>query len=543
MKRKLPSDTSNEQCEGTEQEPENLFAPEPIKPEHLELPEELKDVDFDIDGAASWGKCAPYNSQKQLHISPPDDEPVFDEESPALCFHVNGIDGRARAATVHFPNGGPPVPTPRFMPVGTKGTLKGVLPDEIANMKCPIILANTYHLEIQPGTELIDSVFGGLHNFMGGMVPSSLDSSTDSANDAANKTKSNTDGRMQKRLYNLLTDSGGFQMVSLASLSVVTEDGVLFKSPYTGKNMMLRPEDSIRCQNDIGADVIMQLDDVISSVSVDQGRFRVATLRTLRWYDRCVEAHRAPEKQNLFPIMQGHLDVSKGGLRELCLAGFKARDQSSSNRAKREESSKRQKPDGPKRRIPGFAIGGLAGGESKEEFWRVVDHACRHLPDDRPRYLMGVGYPLDLVICTALGVDMYDCVYPTRTARFGVALVDEGQMKLKRHEFAPGNLIENSDIPIDADCPCEACSRGVTRGRLHALLKANNPIAVQLITQHNVTYMMGLVTRMRESILRNEFPQFVRKFMKKHFSGEGTNGPVPEWVKDALNAVGISLES
>jgi len=241
--------------------------------------------------------------------------------------------------------------------------------------------------------------------------------------------------------------------------------------------------------------------------------------------------------------MQGHLDVSKGGLRELCLAGFKARDQSSSNRAKREESSKRQKPDGPKRRIPGFAIGGLAGGESKEEFWRVVDHACRHLPDDRPRYLMGVGYPLDLVICTALGVDMYDCVYPTRTARFGVALVDEGQMKLKRHEFAPGNLIENSDIPIDADCPCEACSRGVTRGRLHALLKANNPIAVQLITQHNVTYMMGLVTRMRESILRNEFPQFVRKFMKKHFSGEGTNGPVPEWVKDALNAVGISLES
>eukprot|EP00536_Pseudo-nitzschia_multiseries_P007437 jgi/Psemu1/195568/e_gw1.175.56.1 len=409
------------------------------------------------------------------------------------------------------------------MPVGTKGTLKGVLPDEIADMKCPIILANTYHLELQPGTELIDSVFNGLHNFMGGTVS----------------------------LYNLLTDSGGFQMVSLASLSVVTEKAVVFKSPYTGKPMMLRPEDSIRCQNDIGADIIMQLDDVISSVSVDNGRFKVATLRTLRWYDRCVKAHRAPERQNLFPIMQGHLDVSKGGLRELCLAGFKYRDQSSNSPKNDRISTEKEQTDGQvettwvaQRRIPGFAIGGLAGGETKEDFWKVVDHACRHLPDDRPRYLMGVGYPLDLVVCTALGVDMYDCVYPTRTARFGVALVDEGLIKLKRHEFAPGNLIENSNIPIDANCPCEACSRGVTRGRLHALLKANNPIAGQLITQHNVTYMMGLVTRMRNAILQKEFPLFVREFMTKHFAGEDNdNGQMPDWVKNALNAAGISLEN
>jgi len=554
MKRKFPTGSEDDQKDEKKKQEEVCYAPEIIKPELLELPSELKYIDFQVNGAASWGKCAPYNPQRQLRISALNEKPVFNEESPALCFYVHGIDGRARAATVHFPNGGPPVPTPRFMPVGTKGTLKGVLPDEIANMKCPIILANTYHLEIQPGTELINSVFNGLHNFMGGMMPSSFNLSapqpdqivnheTDNKTDIEESFKNkNIKGRQQRRLYNLLTDSGGFQMVSLASLSVVTEDGVMFKSPYTGENMMLRPEDSIRCQNDIGADVIMQLDDVVSSVSVNEERFRAATLRTLRWYDRCVKAHRAPERQNLFPIMQGHLDVSKGGLRELCLAGFKCRDQF--NNSSSEGNSKKLKHTmSTRKRIPGFAIGGLAGGENKDDFWKVIDHACRHLPDDRPRYLMGVGYPLDLVVCTALGVDMYDCVYPTRTARFGVALVDEGQMKLKRHEFAPGNPVGNSNVPIDTECPCEACSRGVSRGRLHALLKANNPIAVQLLTQHNVTYMMGLVSRMRESILRKEFHVFVRSFMKKHFSSKYNNVQVPEWVKDALNAAGISLES
>ena len=148
---------------------------------------------------------------------------------------------------------------------------------------------------------------------------------------------------------------------------------------------------------------------------------------------------------------------------------------------------------------------------------------------------MGVGYPIDLVVCTALGVDMYDCVYPTRTARFGVALVDEGGMKLKRHEFAPGSSIQNSTIPIDADCPCQCCSWGVSRGRLHALLKANNSLAVQLLTQHNVTYMMGLVNRMRKSILEKKFPLFVKEFVGKQPE------PPAKWVKDALKAAGIIL--
>ena len=149
----------------------------------------------------------------------------------------------------------------------------------------------------------------------------------------------------------------------------------------------------------------MQLDDVISSVQSNDERFRLATLRTLRWYDRCVKAHSKPHNQNLYPILQGHLDISPGGLREICLAGFKHRDiggiRSETSPASSEEEQ---------RTIPGFAVGGLAGGEAKEDFWKVVDHACRHLPDNRPRYLMGVGYPLDLVVCTALGIDQYDCV-------------------------------------------------------------------------------------------------------------------------------------
>jgi queuine tRNA-ribosyltransferase len=259
------------------------------------------------------------------------------------------------------------------MPVGTKGTIKGVTVEELTSdpsLDNAIILANTYHMALQPGTETLKEL-DGLHSFMG-----------------------------WKR--NILTDSGGFQMVSLLKLAEITEEGVTFESPFTkGERMLLRPEDSISHQNDIGSDIIMALDDVVSSVTDDRKRFQIATYRTLRWLDRCFAAHANPATQTLFPIVQGGLDVSVGGLREQCLAGFRNRD------------------DG----ICGYAIGGLAGGETKGEFWRVVDQCCRALPDTKPRYLMGVGYPLDLVVCTALGVDMYDCTYPMHTAQFGVALV------------------------------------------------------------------------------------------------------------------------
>ena len=496
----------------------------------MELPAELQSIDFSETNAVAWDKYQPYSDIPPV-LTPVDAPPAF-AMSPghqrALCFHLHATDGRARAGTIHFPNSAPPVPTPRFMPVGTKGTLKGLLPEEIEDADCPMILANTYHLALQPGTELIQSLFGGLPTFMGGQVPVVQDKAL-----STSSSSSSSDTKTSRRLFNLLTDSGGFQMVSLAALSVVTEEGVIFESPYTkGECMTLRPEDSIRCQNEIGADVIMQLDDVISSVAADPDRFRLATLRTLRWYDRCVQAHTRPDVQNLYPILQGHLDTSPGGLREICLAGFRERDLGGfATTANAADAAGKEH-----RTIPGFAIGGLAGGETKDDFWKVVDHACRHLPDNRPRYLMGVGYPLDLVVCTALGVDQYDCVYPTRTARFGVALVDEvgGLLKLKQHEFAT-----QTDLVIQENCPCSCCSRNVSRARLHALVKSqHNVLAVQLLTQHNVCYMMGLVKRMRGAILEGTFPDFCRAFLKTHF---GDDVEIPQWVRDAMQAAGITL--
>jgi queuine tRNA-ribosyltransferase len=455
------------------------------------LPSELESVDF--SRRIAWGKCSPVpnNSSGPETISAPPlplisegTSPCFTEQSPALCHQIHAVSGQARACTIHLKHGA--VPTPIFMPVGTKGCLKGVSVEEIVSdpaLNCPIILANTYHMALQPGTDVLRQM-GGVHKFMG--WPRSL-----------------------------LTDSGGFQMVSLLKLAEITEEGVTFESPFSEKKerMLLRPEDSIRHQNDIGSDIIMALDDVVSSVVVDDARFRVATYRTLRWLDRCFAAHANPDSQNLFPIVQGGLDTSLGGLREQCLAGFRNRDD----------------------KIPGYAIGGLAGGESKDDFWRVVDQCCRALPDNKPRYLMGVGYPLDLVVCTALGVDMYDCVYPTRTARFGVALVPgkaPGTMRLKNHEFwEDANIIQDG-------CACQACSRGITRARLNALLKCGNSIAVQLLTQHNIAFMMSLVRRMRQAILEDKYSAFAREFVHEQYPEKES---VPQWVKEALASAGIEL--
>ncbi|CAE7609179.1 QTRT1, partial [Symbiodinium microadriaticum] len=221
----------------------------------------------------------------------------------ALQFEVLSKVSHARAGNVRLPHGN--VRTPVFMPVGTKGTIKALSTEQLLDdaMAPEIILGNTYHLALQPGTELLAEL-GGLHNFMNWK-------------------------------NNLLTDSGGFQMVSLLDLAEITEEGVKFKSPVDGTEMLLTPEESIKCQNEIGADIIMQLDDVVSSVSDDMDRFREATARSVRWLDRCIAAHKRPHDQNLFGIIQGGLDVSEGGLRDECLAAMIARD------------------------LPGYAIGGL----------------------------------------------------------------------------------------------------------------------------------------------------------------------------------------
>ncbi len=361
--------------------------------EYLQLPPELQVVDF--TKRVSWGKFQPY-SNIPAPIIQLDTEPIYDiESSPALCHHINAMSGRARACTIHVRQQSStavpdrPITTPMFMPVGTKGCIKALTFQELTSdpaLQCPIILANTYHLAIQPGTELINDM-GGLHQFQG--LPNlfhTINSSSDNL-----KTPCNVDTNGEVLPYNLLTDSGGFQMVSLAKLSEVTEDGVAFENPYnqqqqhpkqerkggndsfagTKDMLLLRPEDSIRHQNNIGANIIMALDDVISSVSANDERFQIATYRTLRWYDRCYNAHTKKQTQNLLPIVQGGLDTAMGGLREHCLAGFRHREQTL------------------RYITPGYAIGGLAGGEEKDHFWKVIDQCCRALPDDKPRYLMG----------------------------------------------------------------------------------------------------------------------------------------------------------
>ncbi|KAL7539211.1 hypothetical protein ACHAXR_010879 [Thalassiosira sp. AJA248-18] len=508
------------------------------------LPLELANVDW--TKPISWGKFAPYPPSEgetsksdgddaprtiapPLPLTPENTPPTFQPPHLALTFHVHATSGRARCTTLHLPHG--PISTPVFMPVGTKGTLKGLTPMDVTNsdaLNNQIILANTYHLALQPGTELIRDAGenGGLHEFMGWD-------------------------------RNILTDSGGFQMVSLLKLAEITEEGVTFENPFKddavdgdkrvsaeidGENkdnvsgrkrpasptstdmMLLRPEDSIHHQNNIGSDIMMALDDVVSSVADDKTRFQVATYRTLRWLDRCFSAHRRPHDQNLFPIVQGGLDTSPGGLRDICLAGFRLRDD----------------------KAPGYAIGGLAGGESKDDFWKVVHHCCCALPDTKPRYLMGVGYPLDLVVCTALGVDMYDCVYPTRTARFGVALVDgeaPGTLRLKGHACAEDHRV------IMEGCKCMACcdgnidGGGYTRARLHAMLKNDNPLAVSLVTHHNLAYMMALNRKMRDAIKEDTYGDFARSFVRTQYRGKENGGQdVPSWVKDALQAAGIPLD-
>jgi len=460
----------------------------PIDSKYLKLPSELESVDF--SKRIQWRKDDCSNFMDPSKLVSVGTEATFSDSSPALCFHRHAVCNYARACTVHLPHG--PVTTPVFMPVGTKGSIKGLTTEELHALPQDIILANTYHLAAAPTTALIRDVSHGLHKFM-------------------NWSR------------NILTDSGGFQMVSLLKLAHITEEGVEFVHPTTGINMMLRPEDSIHHQMNIGADIIMMLDDVVSSVNENRERFVEATYRTLRWIDRCYNAHTTKDHQNLFPIVQGGLDTSLGGLREQCLAGFRYRDEELGYQ------------------FPGFAIGGLAGGESKADFWKVVHQCCRALPDDKPRYLMGVGYPLDLVVCTALGVDMFDCVYPTRTARFGVALISgdaPGKLRLR------SNVCSTDHRVLESGCTCQACASGYTRARLHELCKSNNPLSAQLITHHNLAYMKRLTQRMHEAILQNRFSDFVHAFMRDQFRGKKNGGRnVPKWVYDALVASGIVLDS
>ncbi|XP_050687663.1 queuine tRNA-ribosyltransferase catalytic subunit 1-like isoform X3 [Eriocheir sinensis] len=390
--------------------------------------------------------------------------------SPALSFRIIAECNKSRARTSLMKLPHYTVETPAFMPVGTQGTMKGLLPQQVKDAGASLILGNTYHLGTRPGKENMEKL-GGLHKFMGW-----------------NRA--------------LLTDSGGFQMVSLLELAEITEDGVKFRSPYDGSECLLTPEESIAIQNAIGGDIMMQLDDVVNVIETDYQRFELATHRTTRWLDRCMAANKNPSSQNLFPIVQGGLFPD---LRQISLQQLIARD------------------------APGYAIGGLSGGENKEKFWPVVLQCTEQLPQTKPRYCMGVGVAIDLVVCCAMGVDMFDCVYPTRTARFGCALVDHGQINLKSREFS-GDL-----RPIDESCDCTTC-RTYTRAYLNTIV-TKEPVACHLLSVHNIAYQMRLMKQIRESIKGNRFEEFVREFIEAYYRG----GECPKWVTDALAAVNIHL--
>ncbi|KAA3671396.1 queuine tRNA-ribosyltransferase [Paragonimus westermani] len=412
------------------------------------------------------------------------------QTSPAL-----GLDilaecrvSRARRCQLHLPHcPAGPVETPIFMPVGTQGAMKGITVAQLEALDCRILLGNTYHLGHRPGPDVM-KMAGGLHKFMS--WPRAI-----------------------------LTDSGGFQMVSLSELSSVTEEGVHFTSPHNATEMLLTPEESVgHLQATLGADIVMQLDHVVH-VLTEANSMHDAMHRSIRWLDRGIVAHESHrQKQNLFAITQGGLDPA---WREQCI----------------NEMLKR------KDKVAGFAIGGLSGGEAKSEFWRTVELSTSRLPRDRPRYLMGVGFPVDLVVCIALGCDMFDCVYPTRTGRFGHALVPWGQLNLRQARY-------KSDFrPIDTDCSCPCCTRPLSRAFIHASLSGRQVNASAVVSLHNLTYMLGLMRQIREAISVNRFPQFVREFFQRRcylrkddqarIEYEGFRPP--SWAVDALAKVNIDI--
>ena len=383
---------------------------------------------------------------------------------------------KARASLLALPHG--QVRLPIFQPVATQASLKGLTADQLASTGCNLCLNNTYHLGLKPGQETLEAV-GGAH-------------------------------RLQRWNGNILTDSGGFQMVSLLKLAQVTEEGVRFSSPHDGSPMLLTPEHSISLQNSIGSDIIMQLDDVITTTSPDFKRIEEAMYRSIRWLDRCIQAHKYPNRQNLFCIIQGGLDTR---LRQICCREM------------------------IKRNTPGIAIGGLSGGEVKDEFCKVVDACTNLLPEGKPRYVMGVGYPEDLVVSIALGADMFDCVWPTRAARFGIALTAKGTFNMKNATYT------EDFAPIDPECSCQCCTLvekgglGITKAYINSIA-AKETVGAHLLTIHNVAYLLSLMGRARAAIIGGRYPEFLREFFHRMYE---TTENFPKWAVTALRSVGVDL--
>lgn len=373
--------------------------------------------------------------------------------------HKDAVTG-ARAGILHTPHGR--FLTPLFMPVGTQATVKTLSPHEVQNLGAGVILANTYHLFLRPGAELVKKA-GGLHKFM-------------------NWT------------HGILTDSGGFQVFSLGDLRTITEDGVKFRSHIDGSTKFLSPEISIATQAALGSDIAMAFDECIP-YPADYDYAKASTERTHRWAERSLKAASNP-KQGIFGIVQG------GMYEDL-----------------REESSKVIGAMD----FAGCAIGGLSVGEPRELMYRMLEVSTKNLPENKARYLMGVGTPDHLIEGVLRGVDMFDCVFPTRVARNGMAMVSpmtapRGRLVMKNAEFT------EDFTPLEKDCDCYACRNKFTRAYIRHLVRTEEIFGLRLLALHNLRYLQRFTAAMREAILSDKFAEFRENFFMLYEGGKYLNG-------------------
>jgi len=354
----------------------------------------------------------------------------------------------ARLGILHTPNGS--FPTPMFMPVGTQGSVKGISPDELKELGAGIILGNTYHLYMRPGHKLIEKA-GGLHKFI------------------------NWD-------RGILTDSGGFQVFSLSNLrSKINEEGVTFRSHIDGSKHHFSPESATEIQNSLGSNILMAFDEC-TPYPADYDYAKKSMERTSRWAERCLKAHKYPEKQALFGIVQGSMyeDLRKQSAKDLVSMDF-----------------------------PGYAIGGLSVGEPGELMYKILEATTPELPEGKARYLMGVGSPDYLIEGAIRGIDMFDCVLPTRIGRNGTVMTSHGRMIVRDAKYA------EDFRPIDEECGCYAC-RNFSRAYIRHLIKANEIFGLRLATIHNIYFLLDLMKQIRNAIMEDSLLDFKKEFFVKY---------------------------
>jgi queuine tRNA-ribosyltransferase len=359
----------------------------------------------------------------------------------------------ARRSTFTTPHG--PVEMPAFVPVGTQGTVKGLTIDNVRATGAQMVLSNTYHLALRPGEAVVKQL-GGLHGFMGWEGP-------------------------------ILTDSGGFQLFSLAQMTKVTEQGAAFRSHIDGSLLELTPERAVQIQEDLGSDVAMVLDHVIA-LPAEDGAIEDACLRSIRWAARCQNAATKSD-QAQFAIVQGGLNPA---LRIHCAKELAALN------------------------FPGYAVGGLSVGETPEQMYQMLDVVCPVLPADKPRYLMGVGRPQDLLEAVFRGIDLFDCVMPTRNGRNALAFTDQGPIRLRNQKH------QLDTEPIDPTCPCIACRH--SKGYLRHLFLADEMLGPILLTAHNLTYYQRLLAGARQAIAEDRYVPFMQAKLRGWTGSEETAG-------------------